>query len=276
MTLAIRWGIDTPERGGFIYFDAITAYSQTYSGSVTKHPIATGASVVDHYIRDNPKFSLSGVITGVDVSTGTFLIKDLDNNKPINTPDRDVSAVSVNSTDDSVLSRLIPASISQFLPDATPSVVMESARVNVIGQVRSALIDLTSGERLNEDTGQFESNVQVVALYEYNGAVISRIINNLVITNVSFREDANTGDALYCDIAFEQVTFAKLKKVTLPPELVAKPVKKAATTKKSIGKCDGTPKATGSADNPDPTTKQESIDSAVNDVDPERAVAAEL
>lgn len=259
MTLAIRYGERDEEDSGFIYFDCITAFTESYTGQVSKHPISTGVSVVDAYIRNNPTFTLSGVITGVDVSTGTYLITDLDDFKPYNTPISPVSAVSVESTDQSVLTKFIPSSISQFLPESTPTVNMDDARENVLSQVRDLLINLTSGTKLNEETGQFDTNLQVVRLFEYTGSLLTRILNNLVITSITFREDANTGRALYCDINFEQATFAKLKKTVLPAD-VAAAVKKAASPKKSQGKVDSKTKDTGSADNTDPQQKKDDID----------------
>ena len=35
MSLAISWGDSSIQDGGFIYCDAVTAYTQNYSGSVT-------------------------------------------------------------------------------------------------------------------------------------------------------------------------------------------------------------------------------------------------
>lgn len=275
MSLAIRWGENNAEDGGFLYFDAVTAYTQDYTGSVSAHPIDAGASIVDHYIKNNAKFTLSGVITGVDVSTGSYLIQDGEGTFAFNSR-FPPTKVSVNSTDNSVLNRFIPASVSQFLPETTPDIVMDSVRTNIIGQVRDVLIDLTSGSKLNEKTGQFDSNIQTVKLYEYEGTRLSRPpIENLVITSIRFNEDANTGSALYCDISFEQVTFAFLKKTELPKD-VQQPIKKKASPKKSIGKCDSTVKDTDSASNTDPQGKKDSIKDSANDVDPERAQAAEL
>ena len=104
-------------------------------------------------------------------------------------------------------------------------------------------------------------------MYEYRGTLINRVLNNLVITNIRFNEDVNTGYALYCDITFEQVTFAFLKKTDIPKD-VQRPVQKKASTKKSVGKCDSTVKDTASADNKDSEGKKEAID----DSDPSKTV----
>lgn len=270
MSLAIRWGENNDADGGFLLFDAVTVYTQNYTGKTTSHPIDAGASITDHYIKDNPTFTISAVITGVDVSTGSFVIQDIEGNFPFNVQ-FPPTPVSVTSTDDSVLTKLIPDSIGQFLPETTPEVVMDAARASLLDQIRDALIDLVSGSRLNNETGQFESNIQVVKLFEYKETLLNRVLNNLVITSVRFNEDANTGSALYCDIAFEQVTFAVLKKTDLPRD-VQQSVKKKASPKKSIGKCDSTVKSTDNSDNTDPQGKKEAINKSQNDVDPLRNV----
>lgn len=270
MSLALRWGENNSEDGGFIFFDAVQVYTQDYSGQITQHPIDAGASITDHYIKANPKFTISAVITGVDVSTGSYLIQDLEGNFPFNVS-FPPNPVSVNSTDNSVLSQFIPDSIGQFLPSTTPDVVMDPVRAEIIDQVRDALIDLTSGSKLNEETGQFDSNIQIVRLFEYKGTLLNRIVNNLVITSVRFNESPDTGYALYCDISFEQVTFAFLKKAEIPKD-VQQSIQKKASPKKSVGRCDSTIKDANSSGNTDPQGKKDSVNNSVNDVDPLRDI----
>lgn len=250
MTLAVRWGEDlTDDLGGFIYFDAVTAYTQNFKGQVTKHPIANGGNVSDHFIRDNPVITLSGVITGVDISTGVYLIQDGNGIEPSNTFPPP-SAVSVNSTDQSVLQKFIPDSIGKFLGDATPNVTVDARRADLIEQIRQALMNLATGDVYNSDTGQFRPQIQLVRLFEFDKNLIRRIINRLVITNVTFKEDANSGYALYCDITFEQVTFANLKKTTIPKDVVNS-LKKKGATKSDKGKQDSTKKVVGQEVNKD-------------------------
>ena len=167
MSLALRYGEVGDEDSFFVYFDAVTAYSRSFSGSVTKHPIDAGASVVDHFVKENPVITLSAVITGVDVSTGSFNIRDLEgNNTPYNVrqaPD----PVVVSSTDNSMLAKLIPASVGQFLPDNEPDVTLADARSSVLSQIRSQLEDLVVGVRISPVTGRFENNINIVKSVSY-------------------------------------------------------------------------------------------------------------
>ena len=239
MSLAIEWGDSSVQDGGFIYLSAVTAYTQNYSGSVTKHPVDQGGNITDHFVRNNPVITIGAVITGVDISTGTYLIQDLDGNSPYNS-NQAPNAVSVNSTDQSVLKKFIPDSIGQFLSDSTPEVVVDSRRADLLEQIRQALIDLTAGVVFNDKTGNFDPSIQLVRLFEYDNTLLRKVINNLVMTKITFKEDPNTGYGLYCDITFEQVTFAFLKKTTIPKD-VQDPLKKKASSKASKGKQDSTP-----------------------------------
>ena len=251
MTIGIRWGEDlTDDLGGFIYLDAVTAYTQNFKGQVTKHPIANGGNVSDHFIRDNPVITLSGVITGVDISTGVYLVQSFDGVEPVNTFPAP-SAVSVNSTDQSVLQKFIPDSIGQFLGNATPNVVVDARRADLLDQIKQALTSLATGDAYNSNTGQYTPSIQLVRLYEFDKANVKKIINRLVITNVTFKEDANSGYALYCDITFEQVTFANLKKTTIPKDVVNS-LKKKGAVKADKGKQDSTPQTIGSGSEDEP------------------------
>lgn len=245
MSLAVVWGENNAENGGMVYFDAVTLYTQNYTGQVTKHPVDSGSNITDHFIKDNPKFTIQAVITGVDVSTGTYLITDLSGNTPFNTREAP-SAVSVNSTDTSVLKNLIPDSIGQYLSDSTPAISMDTARADLINQIRDLLINLMSGVVLNEKTGQFDPNIQILRLFEFNGTFLNRIINNLVMTSITFDERPETGYALYCNMTFEQVTFAFLKKTQIPQD-VSDSLKKKSSSTNGKGKQDSTVK---DADNP--------------------------
>lgn len=261
MSLALWWGEENSDDGGFIYFDAVTAYSQAYRGAVTKHPVDGGSSITDHFIRENPVMTLSAVITGVDISTGTYLIQDLDGNSPFNTRQAP-NAVSVGSTDQSVLQKFIPDSIGQFLADNEPEITVDGVRNDLIEQVRELLINLMSGVKFNENTAQFDSNVQLVKLYEFDNNIIKKIINNLVVTAIEFREDPDSGYALFCDITLEQVTFVPLKKVEIPKR--TKPVvKKKAASKATKGKADCTPQDVDGAQSGKPKA----------DLDPRRSIA---
>lgn len=246
MSFALRWDDETG--GGFIYLDAVTAYSQSYRGKATAHPIDAGGNITDHFIKNNPAFRLSAVISGVDISTGIFMIEDLQGNSPYNAIPAP-SAVSVNSTDQSVLQKLIPDSIGQFLSDQTPEILIDERRTDLTRQIQDALISLTSGQIVNQETGQYLPQIKILELYEYDNIKLTKVINRLVMTEVTFREAPESGFALFCDFSFEQVTFTTLKKTTIPQE-VTKPLSKKASPKNSKGRQDSTPKDVADGEGP--------------------------
>lgn len=267
MTMSIKWGSDDPDNQGMIYFDAITAYSESHTGQVTKHPVDTGGNITDHFIKDNPKFTISAVITGVDISNNSYLITDGEGNYPVNTQSS-VNSVSVNSTDDSVLRKFIPDSIGQFFSDSTPDVVMDAARSDLLDQIKFLLIDLMSGLKLNSQTNQYDSNIQIIQLYQFEGTLLTDIIFDLVMTNITFEERPETGRALYCNMTFEQINFVMLQKTTIPVS-VAPAVSKKASSKKTQTKCDGTVK-----DSNNPPAGEASPNAEAVDVDPLREADA--
>lgn len=255
MSLSIKWGDEAPESSGFLYFDAVSIYTQNYRGKLTQHPIDSGGSVSDHFVRSNPIITISAVITGADISTGTFIISDPEGRETPYNAQIAPKSTSVTSTDNSLLSRFIPNSISQFLPDTVPEVTMDEQRGNIIEDIRDMLVRLVySGKRYNDITQQFDSVIQTVKLYEYQGSVIVRQLpiyeaEKLVITSVTFKEDANSGFALYCDIQFEQVEFVSLQKTVIPKD-VATSLNKKAPTNSNKGKVDSTEEPVPEA-NPD-------------------------
>lgn len=257
MSLALKWGENNTQNSGLIFFDAVSVYTRNLKGKVTKHPISLGSSITDHFISENQEISVAGVISAADISTNSYLIVDLDGNHPFNVSEAP-TPVSVNSTDQSILKKFIPDSIGQFLPDSTPDVVVAPEKPYLIEQVRDQLEQLLTGTVFNEKTGKIVPNIQLVSLYEYSGIFLTKIINNLVITDMRFREDVNTGDGIYFDMKLEQVTFASLKKTTIPRN-ITNPLKKKASTKDNKGKVDSTPNA-------GPAPKA--------DIDPERGAVA--
>ena len=246
MSFALRW--DDENGGGFIYLDAVTAYSQNYRGKPTAHPIDAGGTITDHFIKSNPTFRVSAAISGVDISTGTYLIQDLEGNSPYNA-ERPPSAVTVNSTDQSVLSKFLPNSINQFLSDATPDIFIDQARPDLRQQIRDALISLTSGEVLDQETGRFQPDIKLLQLYEYDGVKLTRVINRLVMNELVFRETPESGNGLFCDFNFEQVSFVNLKQTEIPTD-VQSSLKKKASTKASKGKQDSKVQDPATGDNP--------------------------
>lgn len=243
MSFAIKWGDESPENAGFIYFDAVTNWNQHYSGEVTSHPVDGGGNISDHFIRHNPKFTLTGVISSIDLSTNSWLVSDSTGTENPYNVKQAPTPVSVLSTDSSVLNRFIPSSIGQFIPDATPVVLLDPQFIGqeVLDAVKDALIRLIY-------SGKIDSVINTVTIYEYSGTSITKSwpqysTEKIVVTDITFREDVESGFGLYCDISFEQVEFVSFKKINVPKNVVSSLSKKSAQ-KEDNGKIDSTVKST--------------------------------
>lgn len=238
MTIAIKWGsTDTPdEPSGFVYLDCVTSYARQHRGSVTRHPVDRGASITDHYTPENPIYEISGIITGVDLSDIPSKIRDLDNQGVLNQKAQP-QAVSFSQTDTGLL-QFLPDSIGQFFDVGTPQPIIDiEARTDLSFEILVAdlLEQLMSGEKWSTKNQRFESNIQLVEIYEFDGVNIRDITDSLVITNFSIYEDDSTGDALHLDLTLEKVKFVTLEKAQVPNDVIA-------ATKKKKGKQDSTSK----------------------------------
>lgn len=244
MTFAIRWGSldDSGEDSNFIYFDAITSSTQSFRGQVTKHPVDNGGNITDHYIRENPIFQFTGIITGTDISSSSFLIKDEQGKGAYNAKQEPFS-ISVSNGGSNLL-QYLPASISQFFSKQESNILIDTTpRTDLTYEVavRNMIVKLVKGVSYNSQTQKLENRIQLVDLYEFDDTNLRRITNNLVITSFSVNETPESGDALMVDITLEQVEFVTLKKEALP-ENVKKEIEIQAAAEKSKGKQDSTTK----------------------------------
>lgn len=272
MTFCIGWEADEVQGGGLLFFDAVTSWSRSHTGTVSRHPVDGGSSITDAYINNNSVFSLSAVISGTDLSISTSALQDSNGDTPYNARVAPTEVL-VSSDDQSLLMKFVPNVLGQFLPDTLPQIVVDDFRSDTTEEIQDILVTLQSGEGVNQITGQFETLIRPVILYETNGfqSLVRKIpaddTKYLVLLSVNFREDSESGYATYADLVFEQIRVANLKKVQLPPDLVQAPVKKKVTSKKSLGKCDSTQKDTSNSTD---TSKSGAVDAAQSDVDPLR------
>lgn len=211
MSLAIKFGdIDDPSStSGFVYMDAATQYSRDFKGSVTSHPIGSGGKISDHFIRDNPVYSFTAVISGADISIGREFIVGESGDVPMNVfPD--IPEVKIKGTENNLLS-LLPDSVSQFFVDAEASVsVSNTRRRDTLVRIRSLLESLFDKDGLS-----------LITLYEYKNNKLDRFIDPLVMTSLSFKEDPDSGLALYISVTLEKILFTSLKTTTLTKKDVA-------------------------------------------------------
>jgi len=229
MSIAIQWGYGSTNTSsrGFVYFDAVTSFEKTLSGSVSKNPIDGGGLVTDHFTKDNPTISLSCVVSAVDISYKGKSVNDFDGNRTSYNRSS-VPTVKVEQTD-AKFYKLLPDVVGQFFRPSSPKIVMETQPTDVVHQIKILLESLFA-----------DGQMQLIKLYEYDLGVLRKSpVENLVLTSLRFREDEQTGDALYCDLTLEQVTFTFSKEAPLDSK-VTEALQKAATEEQSKGKADST------------------------------------
>lgn len=236
MSLGLKYTSDTKDDGEsfFIVFDAIQSYTKTIKGQVTRHPIAGGKLITTNYTRDNPTFGFTGIISVADISNLMENVRDEDGQGPNNNNGQPGEVLVNEST--STLTNLIPASISQFLPDSNASVSLATdlIRTNYKDFVAQILERLMSGEKYDESTKRIKTFIRPIKLYEFMGSSIDKVIDNVVLTSYTVKEEVDTGDCLICDLEFEQVKFVSLRTSALPADVVGA-LKKKSTAKQNKG-----------------------------------------
>lgn len=229
MTIAIR-----RENGDILWFDAVEGFDEALSSTVTKHPIATGGFIADHVTKDNPRFTLRGILSDADFNfnrpqlgndyegwQSVSVKKQYVNNTPVDSP------VSINSNKN-VFKSFLPESISQFTTTSIPEVV-----VTVQPKVKSA-----SAVRL--DLVRMRDMKESFTLVDFEDNLIRRSWHSCIMTNLSFSETPEGGDAraLFPVMEIEQVTFTTVENVRIKLKPVNKGRQQGDASKRESKKGD--------------------------------------
>lgn len=225
MTIAIR-----TSQSDLFWFDAILQLSKSYQNTITKHPVESGRKVSDHTVRENTQFSFSGVLTDADFNmdrpqirlgnyTGDELAEEVKYKQFVNN-----TPVTVSPTIEfgaAPLAGLLPASVTQFLGNNTPTVTLTERELakpaEAVGRALEAIRD----------------NAELFELIEYKHDGTYRIFENCQITSLTFTTEPDSGDALYPQITAEQVRYTDSKKTTLPASMRTKAAKKTSLGKQA-------------------------------------------
>lgn len=217
MTIAIKFGDsrDPNSISGVIYFDAVTKYTKTYGGQVATHPTEAGVSMADHYIANNKKFQISGVISDVDFSPLSTLVA-FGGEGAINaaTPPSPVSIGGISEW-----RNYIPDVVSQYLGTQYPKVNADrQERPNFALQVDNIIEELLHGLYYNPDRGKLENRATLVTLFEMEGSSVipSKTIENLLITSFKVEEDEDSGTALFFEMVLEQIRIYSSERADAP------------------------------------------------------------
>ena len=194
MTYAIK-----RDNGDVLYFDAITNVSESYTAQLSKHPLASGAFIVDHVTKDNKKFSLRAVLSDADFNLNRPNERGASDKQFVNDTQTAVP-VKISSTAAKWRS-FLPEVVSQFTASTIPTVtVTEQTKIKTAAAVRLDLISM------HEEKESF-------TLVEFNDNITARSWDNIFMTSLTFSEDAESGLGLFPSIEMEQATFTNIQNV---------------------------------------------------------------
>jgi len=161
-----------------ITLSCVTSFDESYTGSVSSHPIESGSTITDHVTSDNDKFKVSGVVSDYD-----FL-----------NPSKDL-ATKKEGYDDGYLRSAVTASFANGLLNTYGAVVPDKQRAEYI---KRRLIDI-------------RKNSLLVTILEYpdSGELVQH--TDCILTSLSFKEDENSGYAVYPDMSFEKINVVQVK-----------------------------------------------------------------
>lgn len=238
--------------GDLIWLDAVLSFQESYSSAVTKHQIESGSSITDHTIRNNPTFSLSGVVSAVEFNGGVSALEVFAATPAWMEVSTDFGAdlepgyVQIGTSLSNPLIKLLPDSLRQFVGgDDTPDVAMgTSSGSTSLKEIKDVLVALNTGfTKYDETKKKYYTDIELLTLVEFNSKLeFVQGYYNCICTGVSFSQDPESGDAIYPQMSFEGVRFVTLTQTKLP-DSVSKQVKTKSSDK--VQKGGANPKASG-------------------------------
>jgi len=195
-----------------ITLSCVTSFDESYTGSVSSHPIESGSTITDHVTSDNDKFKVSGVVSDYD-----FL-----------NPSKDLALGKEGYSDEGR-----SAAVSRFANGLLDSGLIDIPDKQRAEYIKRRLIDI-------------RKNSLLVTILEYpdSGELVQH--TDCILTSLSFKEDENTGYAVYPEMAFEKINVVQVKveevntsKIPKLPDSKVADAAADASQKGSIADCKG-------------------------------------
>lgn len=160
-----------------ITLSCVTSFDESYTGSVSSHPIESGSTITDHVTSDNDKFKVSGVVSDYD-----FL-----------NPSKDLALGKEGYSDEGR-----SAAVSRFTNGLLDSGLIDIPDKQRAEYIKRRLIDI-------------RKNSLLVTILEYpdSGELVQH--TDCILTSLSFKEDENSGYAVYPEMAFEHINVVQVK-----------------------------------------------------------------
>jgi hypothetical protein len=249
MTIAIKIGDDSSPVRGLLYFDVVTSFSETRTGSVSSFPLDTGVSVGDHYIAKNPTYQLKGVLSSVDISGVSNNIQ-VDGTSPMNATALPVTPSILDFATGTA--KLLPGSLKQFARASIPAVVEGESVAQNQDRIKEVFRELMNGVQYSQVLKRYQNKMTTVTLYEFDGNNIKTQHNDLVLTSFSIDEDPDTGDCIPLSLSFEKIRFVTVEKEQKTKSKAMKKTVKKGVKKPEIKRCEvaNNPSATPTTSDP--------------------------
>lgn len=198
--------------GDILWFDAVVDFTETYSATVTKHPIANGGFVSDHTTIDNKVLQLSAVLSDADFNLSRTLVEAKDyQGKPI-TPKKQFTnntttaipvSISEQSIRASLANKFLPEIVAQFTKDTIPQVI-------VTPQEKAKTALAVKGEMI-----QMWQNKEEFQVLDIDANFVTSAFGPCVFTSLSFKEDEQSGTAIWPVMTIEEVVYVDVENIKI-------------------------------------------------------------
>lgn len=161
-----------------VVFSSVTSFDESYSGKITEHPVENDSKITDHFVKDNEKFKVSGVVSDYDF---------LNPNK--------TTAQKIEGYDDVFLRSAVTATFQNGVLTTYGAVIPAQLTMDAVKQKLYSI--------------QRSGSMCTILMYSDTNNIIDYKLN-CVMTSLGFKEDENTGYAIYPEMSFEQVKVVRV------------------------------------------------------------------
>lgn len=192
-----------------VVFSSVTSFDEAYSGKITEHPVENDSKITDHFVKDSEKFKISGVVSDYDF---------LNPNK--------TTTQKIEGYDDVFLRSAVTATFQNGVLTTYGAVIPAQLTMDAVKQKLYSI--------------QRSGSMCTILMYSDTNNIIDYKLN-CVMTSLGFKEDENTGYAIYPEMSFEQVKVVRVAVEQVEKGKIPKintNLKDAVSKKLALGKGD--------------------------------------
>ena len=204
MSLALLFPDDS-----VLYLDSVQNYTKSRRSRISSQPVDASAVISDHVSKNNPRFTIEGVISAADFATNRRPFTNDEGNAVGEQQDRiPVNDILINQQ--SSLLQYLPGSIQQFIgAGQQPATITADAFRGYSHQL--------ARDRLEQAWETQEEITIIDEDYDFvNGRSSSiRVIGDCQIADYEDMEGVDTGDSLAFRLTFDKVRYAFIKEIDI-------------------------------------------------------------